>query len=504
MVNLASHRMPLIKFPMLNFKPQKWHKYLIAFSFIACFSPVTHALGPIVNAPSEFVFGTQGHLAKHADQLDSVHTVFSASGLNSYRDEFEWAWLEPQKGNLRFAGDDLVKPLQLLQSESLKENIYPLVELDFGNRNYWNTGRDDLTNPIVFDRFVNGFINYSKFMLQSLPEAKLFEIWNEWNLGMHLCDDGCPANIDKINDGKFYGIFLNRVAAAIKEMRPESIVLSQGLAINSKIGAPDNEFLVKSLNAGGVKYLDGIGLHPYSFADFGPERIYSYLISTRRQLYSEVPDYRFRPLPFYITEIGWPTSKGEGWGKNITETQQSNYMERVVLLARTLPYVKGLWLYDLVDDGDNADDNEHNFGLVHTNLSSKPSYEMVSCMTQPIIKGTEYRLLSGESDPTVTFIRAYWDQPKTVNYGVSFLHQEVGQPETAYSAFWVADGSHKKIQISTNATTPVTVSYSKGFCAQKFSIKLPVGGRLVLDVDDSPLYVSIPASQGVLNFNFMN
>lgn len=489
---------------MLNIKPKFWRPCLIAFSLLLGFHACTFAITPSVNSAPEFALGAIVHFPRHSDQIDSVYQLYSKSGFNTFRDEFEWAWIEREKGHFQLDGQDLIGPLEIFRRESARSDSYPLFLLDYGNPLYWKTDTEDLSRPDVFARFTNGFIEYTRFMMKSMPDVRLFEVWNEWNINAHLCDSGCPKNIDVINQGAFYGRFLKKVSEFIKLERPEAVVLSQGLAYGQKAGGPDNSFLIDSLNAGSVEFLDGIGLHPYMFLDTGPERVYSYLVATRSQLYKEVPDYSFRPLPFYITEMGWPTSKGVGYGHNITELQQSNYIERFSLLVKTLSYVKGLWLYDLVDDGLDETDKENNFGLVHANLTTKPAFEMVSCLSAPIIKGTEFKLLTGSFEPEIDPIKAYSGQPKVLNYGVSFFHHEEGLAETAYSAFWVADGTHKKIRISTDATGPVTISYSKGFCASKLTVKLAVGGSVVLDVDDSPLYVSLPASQGKLNFQFLN
>lgn len=489
---------------MLNIKPKIWRQRLIAFVLLFGVTVSSFAITPFVNSVPEFALGAIVHFPRHSGQLDSVYQLYSQSGFNTFRDEFEWAWIEREKGRYHLDGQDLSGPLEIFNSESAKIDSYPLFLLDYGNPLYWRTDTEDLSNPDVFARFTNGFIEYTRFMMKSMPNVRMFEVWNEWNINAHLCDSGCPKNIDDINQGSFYGQFLKKVSAFIKEERPEAVVLSQGLAYGKKSGGPDNRFLIDSLNVGSVEYLDGVALHPYMFLDTGPERVYSYLVSTRRQLYKEVPDYKFRPLPFYITEMGWPTSQGTGYGHNITELQQSNLIERFSLLVKTLSYVKGLWLYDLVDDGLDETDNENNFGLVHTNLTTKPAFEMVSCLSAPIIKGTEFQLLSGSFDPEIDPMKAYSWQPSVLNYGVSFFHHEEGLAETAYSAFWVADGTHKKIRISVDAASPVTISYSKGFCASKLTAKLAVGGSVVLDVDDSPLYVSIPASQGKLSFQFLN
>lgn len=55
----------------------------------------------------------------------------------------------------------------------------------------------------------------------------------------------------------------------------------------------------------------------------------------------------------------------------VSEEVSADFIVKYTALISTLPYVKGIWWYDLVDDGDNKNDKEHNFGFYKKDLSKK-------------------------------------------------------------------------------------------------------------------------------------
>jgi len=76
-------------------------------------------------------------------------------------------------------------------------------------------------------------------------------------------------------------------------------------------------------------------------------------------------------VPLQITETGWPTQIDR---RGTPPEVSAAYLARLFLLARTMPFLKGVWWYDFQDDGWKADYNENNFGLVRPDLTPKPSY----------------------------------------------------------------------------------------------------------------------------------
>jgi hypothetical protein len=84
--------------------------------------------------------------------------------------------------------------------------------------------------------------------------------------------------------------------------------------------------------------------------------------------------------------MSWPSHEGNC---GIDTTRQAAYLARAWFLARTVPSIKGIWWYDLINDGNKRDDQEHNFGLLNVDLSPKPAYSVLKAIS-PYLKDFEY------------------------------------------------------------------------------------------------------------------
>ena len=123
----------------------------------------------------------------------------------------------------------------------------------------------------------------------------------------------------------------------------------------SRDGAHDGPWLKSFVAEGGMQYVDGLSIHTYDLGD-GPQvlRMIAWVSTMHQELQK---DKRYVDLPWYLTEVGWPTGPwGTGrwpdWPRHpISEQDQANNAVQFILLARTLPFVRGVWWYDLVDDG---------------------------------------------------------------------------------------------------------------------------------------------------------
>ena len=83
-------------------------------------------------------------------------------------------------------------------------------------------------------------------------------------------------------------------------------------------------------------------------------------------------------VPLYVAEIGWPTYSGR---HGVTLDRSAAYAARLLLLARTMPYVKGLCWYDFRNDGRNPAEVKQNFGLLRVDLTPKPACYAVADVT---------------------------------------------------------------------------------------------------------------------------
>jgi hypothetical protein len=132
-----------------------------------------------------------------------------------------------------------------------------------------------------------------------------------------------------------------------------------------------------------------------------------------------------REIPILVTEMGWPTNKGT---HGVTERNAAKYLVRFKTLARSRPWLGGVWWYDLFDDGDTESKAEHRFGLVSRDLRVKPAYVAARTLAPMLLVNTKldaYRLRSGGYVVTGTDSVGRWTM--AWNMEKTFLEWPEGQ-----------------------------------------------------------------------------
>ena len=129
-----------------------------------------------------------------------------------------------------------------------------------------------------------------------------------------------------------------------------------------------------------------------------PEGAISSLAKVQAHLKAARPN---RTIPIFITEMGWPTNQGR---YGIEEQVAASYLTRFMLMARSQDWIKGVWWYDLIDDGDNPSSMEHRFGLARRNGEVKPAYLAARQLTPIVLGGSKFAMYRiGQSGLAVRF-----------------------------------------------------------------------------------------------------
>lgn len=313
-------------------------------------------------ADDRFIIGVATHLMNKNGPSAKALQMLAEAGVDSVRDDAYWSIAEPRRGQLH------IDPTwQTYLSKAQEHNLRPLLVLGYGNSNYANYAKP--RTPMVREAFGN----YVDFVSRELADSvSFYEVWNEW---------------DKENpvDETFARDYSNLIAETAKRLRlqkkPVTIlagaVTSQGM---------DLGFADRLLAAGLLNHVDGLSLHPYVHCRqeerHTPERWISWL----RWIDADLRALAARPVPLYLTEMGWPSNTGKC---GLSEQTQAAYLARSFFLAQTLPDIKGLWWYDLLDDGADTTDPEQNFGLLNQDLTVKPSYLTLKAIS-PILHDYRY------------------------------------------------------------------------------------------------------------------
>lgn len=326
------------------------------------------------DAPSEtsFLVGACTHFSQGKGALPLNLEMLSQAGIMSIRDEAGWRSVEQRKGEL-----SMPERYDRYVREAEEAGLQVLLILDYSNSFY-----DDGDRP-QSPEAIEGFCRYAEFMVKHFGKrVRLYEVWNEWDIPI-----GLPRRHQE-HDGKrnfgsseAYVKLLKPVYERIKRVDPEITVI--GGAPTS--GAVNRGWLEGIVKRGALEYCDAISIHSYNYsAPFpgrSPENCSKWMDSVQAMLKRYNHD---KPVPFYVTEMGWPTHAG----KHGTDPHRSaSYLARLYLLARTSPSFRGLWWYDFQDDGWNAEYNESNFGIVRPDLTPKPAYHVMADISGLVARG---------------------------------------------------------------------------------------------------------------------
>lgn len=298
----------------------------------------------------KFLMGACTHFPQGKGIIEQNLNLLREGGFNSLRDECSWNSVETKKGKLAIP----VNSKKYLKYA--KDNgIEPLLVLDYANRNY-------LGGDFPQDEESRGaFANYSKYLTEDLKGVvRYFQVWNEW-------DGGCGMRNFRGNQtSKGYADLLKETYKRMKSADPDCMV------VNNSICRGD-DFYEEYLALGVLDNCDISSIHTYNYGrelKHGAEAWYKRMqgIGELNRKYNKGKD-----KPTFVTEMGFPNHTRNMGGVS-TYDRTALEIAKIFLLARTFPWVKGVWWYDFQDDGYDQNYNENNFGIVRPDLSPKPAY----------------------------------------------------------------------------------------------------------------------------------
>lgn len=325
-------------------------------------------------AADPIVVGVCTHFGQGKGLLKSNLSMMRQAGISSFRDEVGWRAIEKTKGQYEMpaAWDEFV-------NEGRKAGIEPLLILDYGNPLY-----DSGDKPRSAEA-IEAFTKYAEFVVRHFQgRVKLYEVWNEWDIAI---GSRTPGSADD------YAALLKAVYSRIKAVDPAITVFGGA----PTPGGVKNGWLERVLEKGVLPLMDALSIHTYTYSETGrargPEAWAEWMaqVETMAQKYSGG-----KPVPLQITETGWPTQLDR---RGTPPEVSAAYLARLFLLARTMPFLKGVWWYDFQDDGWNASYNENNFGIVRPDLTPKPAWFALAGVAALVARG-EYlgRVENGDSD----------------------------------------------------------------------------------------------------------
>lgn len=322
-------------------------------------------------AEEPFTIGVGTHLFNKSGSLTRVMQLVAEAGITSVRDDAYWSTVEPRRGQLHI-DSSWTKYLK----EAALYGLNPLLVLGYGNPLY-----DDSAKPRT-PQLRTAFANYSKFISGRLGDSVgFYEIWDEW-------DGENPGDTSLFSD---YNALVTETAQHIRTQNKQVKILAG--AVTSK--GIDYEFANRLLESDVLSRVDGLSLHPSVYCRSVERSTPEHWIEWLRDVDATLRSIVNKPVPLYLTELGWPSNDGKC---GVDERTQAAYLARSFFLGRTLPDVKGMWWYDLINDGSDRNEIKQNFGLLQQNLEPKPAYYTLKAISPTLREFTYEAEKSRETD----------------------------------------------------------------------------------------------------------
>lgn len=299
-----------------------------------------------------FEVGICTHAYRHGYEKEVLQKALGDLGVSSFRDAISWEFVEKQKGEYAIPASYELTDSMLLGARS--HGLSPLLILDYGNPLYESDGL------VLTDEARAGFANYAAWMVRRYKgSVRYYEIWNEWYLGAG--SKSTPRTIPSVSA---YVDILKAVYPVIKRIDPDAVVLA------GATGDHRTDWYQEFARAGGLEYVDGMSVHPYVSGVGGGKNTPEASLAWVEEVHNALISTGGKAKDMYVSEVGWP-AHDTGYSDEVVGA----YLARYELLARTKSYIKGVWWYDLYDDGPDSANREYRFGLLAEDGREKPAFK---------------------------------------------------------------------------------------------------------------------------------
>lgn len=324
-------------------------KLLIAIVFLNLFSSF-----PL----RAFELGIGTHITYYKNDSYYYMDLLKKYGFTSFRDELPWTNVEVDDQIYRVP-HNRSKNDQFFRLSKSRSNIAPMFLLVYGHKEYTQSGYPN--TPEEIDKFVN----YAKWIAERYKgKVKYYEIWNEWLQGT-----GIPYKLHYTRpDSSVYLSLIKKTSEAIKKIDPNAIVITGSF---SPMSVKNKQWIYQLIDNGLLDYIDGLSIHPYSYHNANKKlRTPEGNLQAIDKFENEIELRYKKKVPLYITEMGIPNYSGEG---GLSANDVGVFAVKYTLMAKSREYIKGIWWYDLVDDGNDSKNKENRFGFFKTDSSPKPA-----------------------------------------------------------------------------------------------------------------------------------
>jgi hypothetical protein len=387
-----------------------------------------------------FELGVTTHVGQNVQGRLPTIDALQALGVTAIRDEAFWAKLEQTPGRFEINAD--LEQFARFVPEWGGTGGRTMLIATYGNRAY-----GDDRYPLS-ERGRAAYARYARFLVDRFgKDISYLEVWNEWNRGFGMGE----ASKHKAN-AENYVKALEEVARAMPQGRDRPRLVA------GAVEGRDDAWIDEFVRLGGLRTADFLSLHPYvHHADEPPEAAMRWLDRLHERLRRRSPD---RVPPFLITEIGWPVGTG---ARHVDEETAASYLVRFLLLARSRPWIEGVWWYSL----ELSSNERSRFSLVRPGGRRTAAFEAFRMLapyiraargaTQEMLPNGVYRV-SLELD-SGRYLSAFWIE----NERRSAKRMSLRPPawDATVVAWRRADTSNDRVDDLSISSTPLLVEHGR-------------------------------------------
>lgn len=297
---------------------------------------------------------------------DKLVELLKDYNVESIRTDYPWRNVEKAKNIFNPGNKKLESFIDIVSANGIK----PVLILDYGNPLYEKMSVNNPQGKPTSEATITAFAKYAEWTTKHFGnKVDTYEIWNEWIQGA-----GKLNRIDAVSESsaQMYAKLVIKTCNAIKKIDKSKRIL---IGSTSAYNPSELRWLTMVLAQDGVlSCIDGISLHIYGFSvnqKLSPQKTILPVVMLQSYLRKK---FNIKGnVPFYVTEIGVPSVDGSSY----SEIDIKDYFTKVLTEFDKLGYVKGIWWYDFIDDGNDKRNKEHNFGIITQEYQPKPIGNMV-------------------------------------------------------------------------------------------------------------------------------
>jgi hypothetical protein len=383
----------------------------------------------------------------HGKDLDLI----AAAGFKFIRMDFFWESIEKKKGEYDWSAyDELTADLEQrgIRADYILDYSNPLYEENVTSKDPISGKLDTARGSPQHPESIEAFARWAAAAAKHFQGRHVvWEIWNEPNGGFWR---------PKADVSQYIALAL-ATGKAIRQADPQATIVGPATS-----GFPES-FLEEFLKSGALEFLDGVSVHPYRSPKQPPEGAARDYERLRKLIERYAPDEAKKNIPIISGEWGYSSNT-----KGVSPETQAAFIARQQLANLLAGVPISIW-YDWKNDGNDPNENEHNFGTVTQDLEPKPAYVSMQTLTRELsgyrVRG---RYETGNSNDFVLVLTNAASETKLAGWTLAAPHQV-------------------PLNLQPASAKEFTLVNGKG---QKGALEAQ-GDRCLLSLDGNPQYVEL-------------